>query len=67
MRKKALDVQTSIRFPEGLLERADRLVEALQDDPEWAARGELTRSDILRIALTRGIESLEKSTKRRNL
>lgn len=65
MRKKALDIQTSVRFPEGLLERADRLVEALQDDPEWAARGELTRSDILRIALARGIESLERSAKGR--
>ncbi len=64
MAKKSLDVQTSVRFPEGLLERADRLVEALQDDPEWAARGELTRSDILRIALARGIESLERSVKR---
>jgi len=65
MAKKSLDVQTSIRFPEGLLERADRLVEALQDDPEWAARGELTRSDILRVALAKGIESLERAVKRR--
>ena len=65
MRKKSLDIQTSVRFPEGLLERADRLVVALQDDPLWAARGELTRSDILRIALAKGIESLEASVRRK--
>ena len=53
------DVQIAIRVPEELVERADALVEAIAADPELSAFGRVTRSSVLRLALLRGLATLE--------
>ncbi|MBN2359671.1 MAG: hypothetical protein JXR83_09465 [Deltaproteobacteria bacterium] len=50
--------QTAIRMPEDLLVRIDALVEKMGDAPEFTAYSP-TRSAVMRIALTRGVKSLE--------
>lgn len=53
---------TSFRAPDGLIDRAEALIDAVAHDPKYAqlfAR-EISRSDVLRIALLIGIESLER-------
>lgn len=51
---------TSIRLPDELIARADALVEKLAGNPELALHGKVTRAVILRLAMLRGIEGLEK-------
>jgi hypothetical protein len=52
-------------LPQDLLDRADRLVPKLQNNTELRASGEVTRSVVLRLALLRGLDELEKGTKAR--
>jgi predicted transcriptional regulator len=49
----------SLRVSDALLERIDRLTPALEGRPELTARIEPTRSDVLRLALARGVAELE--------
>lgn len=59
-------IATSLRLPQDVLERADRLIPKLQNSPELrAGAGEVTRSVILRLALLRGLDELERSAKTR--
>jgi len=60
----SMDVQTSMRLPSSLLERADALIESLQLDPSLSMMGSMTRSKVLRLALARGLEDLEERHKR---
>lgn len=53
-------ITTSIRVQPELLERADALIPHLGKLAIAAASGELVRSDVLRIALIRGLEALER-------
>ena len=49
----------SLRLPQQMLARADRLAEQLVDLAALMTSGELARSDVLRLALARGLEQLE--------
>lgn len=55
------DKATSVRLPEEVLERLDALAARLAEDPtiRALAGGTLSRSAVLRIAVTRGLEVLE--------
>ena len=57
-------VQTTIRVPSIALKRADALVRKLSEQAENAARGEMSRSDVLRLALLMGLEALERKGSR---
>jgi predicted DNA-binding protein len=53
-------ITTSIRVQPELLDRADALIPYLGKLATAAASGELVRSDVLRIALVKGLEDLER-------
>lgn len=48
-----------VRLPEALVARLDALVPLLADEPELATKGNVTRSDALRLCVLRGLEVLE--------
>ncbi len=52
-------VMTPLRLPPNLVEWADRLVPLVAKDPKVAAIGRVTRSSVLRMAIVKGLESLE--------
>jgi hypothetical protein len=52
-------ITTSLRLARELLDRADALVPHLGAHGQALASGQVVRSDVLRIALVRGLESLE--------
>jgi hypothetical protein len=54
--KTTTTAMTSLRLPQGLLDRADALIPLLASA---SASGTHARSDILRLALSRGLELLE--------
>ncbi|NIR01872.1 MAG: hypothetical protein GTN78_17040, partial [Gemmatimonadales bacterium] len=47
------DPTRTVRIPDHLWERADRMAEHLADDPELSLHGKVTRSVVLRLALAR--------------
>lgn len=49
----------TLRLPQTLLDRADRLIERLARDEEAVLLGRVSRSIVLRLALLRGLEQLE--------
>ncbi len=49
----------NLRLPRRLLEQADELREALKDAPELATLPDVTRSDVLRLAVLKGLQALE--------
>jgi len=51
---------TRLRLPDAMLRRADALVLRMADAPELAAAGRVTRSHVLREALSRGLRELER-------
>lgn len=55
----SVEVPTSVRLPRDIVKRLDALVPRLQRVPAIAALGTLTRSKALRLALVRGVETLE--------
>ena len=55
----SMDVQTSMRLPALLLTRADALIDKLHADPSLAMMGKMTRSKVLRLALSEGLQILE--------
>jgi hypothetical protein len=57
------DTQTGLRLPVDLLKRVDEVTDALNRDPETALRGGMSRSDVMRLALVRGLEAIEKQSK----
>jgi len=58
------EVQTSLRLGDDVLSRIDALIPALSADPVYAAFS-VSRATVLRIALMRGLESLETSNAQR--
>lgn len=56
------EVQVSLRLPSDLIERAEALVDRLRKEPDNVILG-VTRADVLRLALARGIVALEEETK----
>ena len=55
---------TSIRINRGVIERLDALLDPLARDPELGKRGRLSRSDLIREALVRGVEALERRARK---
>jgi hypothetical protein len=53
------ETQVSIRLPQELLDRAERLCARLQGDPVLQVLG-VTRAAVLRLAVVRGLEVLER-------
>lgn len=51
---------TTLRLPRSLAERADALIDLLSDDEETLLLGRASRSIVLRLAVLRGLELLEK-------
>ena len=51
----------SLRLPEELLERAEALIPALDHLGAMSSTGAVTRSDVLRLALVRGLAELERA------
>ena len=57
--KQDQQVQTAIRLPESILDRADKLAERLSEPGRRC-----TRAEALRMAVFKGIESLESEKKK---
>ena len=60
------DKQVVIRMPADLADRLSALVDSVAQDPTVAAGGRVSRSTVARLALSRGLASLERSARRRN-
>jgi branched-subunit amino acid aminotransferase/4-amino-4-deoxychorismate lyase len=58
----ANDVQVAIRIPQSLLGRAEALTKALRQNPDNALIG-VTRTTILRLAISKGLDVLEEQAK----
>lgn len=52
--------QTALRLPADMLDRADALAPLVAADPERAGTGAVNRSDVLRLALAKGMAALER-------
>ena len=52
------DVQFSVRVPEDLVKRLDKMEARMAKDPEWAAF-RVSRQAVLRAALMRGLDVME--------
>lgn len=50
--------QTSIRLSEDTIEKADELIEPVQQHDFYGSLGVVRRADVLRLALTKGLELL---------
>lgn len=55
----ALGEQVSIRLPQGAKARLQAVATALSVRDEWAARGGAALSDVMRLALIKGLADLE--------
>ena len=55
----ALGEQVSIRLPQGAKARLQAVAEVLSVRDEWAARGGAALSDVMRLALLKGLSDLE--------
>ena len=53
---------TTLRLPQSLIDRADALIERLAEDEEALLLGRVSRSIVLRLAVLRGLEQLERQT-----
>ena len=49
----------TLRLPRSLVDRADALIDQLAEDEEALLLGRVSRSIVLRLAVLRGLESLE--------
>lgn len=49
----------NIRLPDPMVQRADRLLPILRDRSDLATAIRVTRSDVLRLAILRGLDQLE--------
>jgi hypothetical protein len=55
---------TQLRLTQDLLERADALIAVMAADPEVRALGLPTRTAVLRLAIARGLQDLERQYQR---
>ncbi len=62
--KAPATAQTALRLSQALLDRAEALAPLLAADPERAGTGSVNRSDVLRLALTKGLTVLERQYRR---
>lgn len=53
-------MQTALRLSSELLDRADTLAPLIAADPERSGTGRVNRSDVLRLALAKGMAALER-------
>ncbi len=60
------EVPTSIRLPASFLERAEALVPKLNKLADYEALGRVTRHKVLRLAVARGLEAIERKLQRRS-
>lgn len=58
-RPRGAKEQLTIRLPAGHIERLDALAPKVADAPELAMADGVTRSDVVRLAVLRGLEQLE--------
>lgn len=54
----------TLRLPKSLLARADALIPRLRDNSDIFVVGRLSRSVVLRLAVLRGLETMEESQPR---
>ncbi len=54
------DVQIVLRLPQVIRDRADALIPLLESRQEIAALGKVTRSKVIRLALVKGLDALER-------
>ncbi|MCB9797280.1 MAG: hypothetical protein H6741_31715 [Alphaproteobacteria bacterium] len=52
--------QIAIRLPAELIERADALIPTLEGDRELRTWGRVSRAAVIRLAVLRGLEALER-------
>jgi hypothetical protein len=52
----------TLRLPKSLLQRADALIPALRSNSDIFVVGRLSRSVVLRLAVLRGLETMESNT-----
>jgi hypothetical protein len=52
----------TLRLPKSLLQRADALIPALRSNSDIFVVGRLSRSVVLRLAVLKGLESMEEET-----
>ena len=57
---KPVKTPTQLRLTQDLLERADALIAIMAADPEVRALGMPTRTAVLRLAIARGLQALER-------
>jgi hypothetical protein len=62
-KKTSVMTQVALRIPTEALKRADALIPKVARDSTVAALGEITRSTILKLAVMRGLDALEKEHK----
>jgi hypothetical protein len=55
-----VNTPTQLRLTQDLLERADALIAVMAADPEVRALGMPTRTAVLRLAIARGLQDLER-------
>jgi hypothetical protein len=55
-----VNTPTQLRLTQDLLERADALITIMAADPEVRALGMPTRTAVLRLAIARGLQDLER-------
>ena len=55
----ANDKQISLRLPQEFFDRAEGLVDVIQDEPEYRYVPRLGTSFVLRLAIERGLDALE--------
>jgi hypothetical protein len=55
-----VNTPTQLRLTHDLLERADALIAVMAADPEVRALGMPTRTAVLRLAIARGLQALER-------
>lgn len=58
--RKAATGKLSLRVPPDVLKRADGLRSKVSRDPSVNPLGQVTRSTVLKLALMRGLDELEK-------
>lgn len=48
----------SVRLPPSLIDQLDQISEMLEELPEYGAHGSLSRSEVIRLALSHGLDYL---------
>jgi hypothetical protein len=63
MKGQLSEEKLSLRVPASVLKRADALVEKIGKSQKLTVFGRVTRSGLIKLALSRGLEALEKEYK----